>query len=248
MSAGNHPIRMTNEAPGPSNLPRAGRNGSHPFFSIKDGREPWQTKVTDEDGQPILPFLIVDWVEWEGPVIDSAPTLAQQQYLPKENSDLSQAREILKRFADRAFRRPVKATELDGFVKLVESEMQSGEKFDAALKTGLLAVLCAKDFFYLVEGSAEENTNRINDWELASRLSYFLWSTMPDAPLLEAAANGTLHQPEVLRAQVARMLRDPRIVRFTEAFSRQWLQLRRVGMFPPDKKLYPTTTTICRRA
>ena len=240
LPAGNHPIRMLNDAPGPSNLPRAGRNGSHPFFSIKDGREPWQTKLTDEAGQPILPFLIVDWVEWEGPLMDASPTLAQQQYSPKENGDLSEAREILKRFADHAFRRPVKNDELDGFVKLVESELQSGETYGAALKTGLLAILCAKDFFYLVEGSAEVNTNQINDWELASRLSYFLWSTMPDAPLLEAAANGTLHRPEVLRAQVARMLQDPRIVRFTDAFSRQWLQLRRVGMFPPDKKLYPS--------
>jgi mono/diheme cytochrome c family protein len=240
LPAGNHPIRMMNEAPGPSNLPRAGRNGSHPFFSIKDGREPWQTKLTDEAGQPILPFLIVDWVEWEGPMIDSSQTLAQQQYLPKGSRDIFEAREILKRFADRAFRRPARDAELDGFVNLVESEMQSGETYDAALKTGLLAILCSKDFFYLVEGSAEVNTNQINDWELASRLSYFLWSTTPDAPLSEAAATGALHRPEVLRAQVARMLRDPRIVRFTEAFSRQWLQLRRVGMFPPDKKLYPT--------
>ncbi|MDR3403705.1 MAG: DUF1592 domain-containing protein [Chthoniobacter sp.] len=240
LPAGNHPIRMTNEAPGPSNLPRAGRNGSHPFFSIKDGREPWQTKITDEEGQPILPFLIVDWVEWEGPLADATPTIAQQQYQPKGNGDLAEARAILKRFADRAFRRPARDAELDGLVGLVQSEMQSGEKYEDALKTGLLAILCSKDFFYLVEGSAEVNTNQINDWELASRLSYFLWSTMPDAELEAAAANGTLHQPEVLRAQVARMLHDPRIVRFTEAFSRQWLQLRRVGMFPPDKKLYPT--------
>jgi mono/diheme cytochrome c family protein len=240
LPAGNHPIRMTNEAPGPSNLPRAGRNGRHPFFSIKGGREPWQTKLTDEDGQPILPFLIVDWVEWEGPIIDSAPTLAEQQCLPKKDNDPAEAREILKRFATLAFRRPATDAELDGFVKLVEEEMQSGEKYDAALKTGLVAILCSKDFFYLVEGSEQANLNKINDWELASRLSYFLWSTMPDAPLREAAANGTLHQPEVLRAQMARMMRDPRIVRFTEAFSRQWLQLRRVGMFTPDKKLYPT--------
>jgi len=160
--------------------------------------------------------------------------------LPKGNKDLSEAREILKRFADRAFRRPAKDAELDDFVKLVESEMQSGETYDAALKTAFLAVLCAKDFFYLVEGSPDTNTNQINDWELAARLSYFLWSTAPDASLSEAAASGALHRPEVLRAQVARMLCDPRIARFTEAFSRQWLQLRRVGMFPPDKKLYPT--------
>jgi len=240
LPAGNHPIRMTNEAPGPSNLPRAGRNGSHPFFSVKDGREAWQTKLTDEEGQPILPFLIVDWVEWEGPVIDSAATLAQQQYLPKKDHDLAEAREILNRFATLAFRRPAANAELDALTKLMESEVQSGEKYEAALRTGLVAILCSKDFFYLVEGSPDQITTKLTDWELASRLSYFLWSTMPDAPLREAAANGTLHQPEVLRAQVTRMLHDPRIGRFTDAFARQWLQLRRVGMFPPDKKLYPS--------
>jgi mono/diheme cytochrome c family protein len=240
LPAGNHPIRMTNEAPGPSNLPRAGRNGSHPFFSIKDGREPWQTKVTDEEGKPILPFLIVDWVEWEGPMVEATPTVVQAQYLPRQKDDDAEIRTVLKRFADLAFRRPVKEAELNDLMKLVRTEKQSGEPDEAAAKTALLAILCSKDFLYLVEGSEEKVTSTINDWELASRLSYFLWSTMPDATLAQAAEDGTLHQPEVLRAQVERMLHDPRIDRFTEAFSRQWLQLRRVGMFPPDKKLYPT--------
>ena len=240
LPAGNHPLRMTNEAPGPSNLPRAGRNGRDPFFTIKGGRPPWQTKITDEEGRPILPFLIVDWVEYAGPLMEATPTLAQREYLPKDKNDPAQAREIFQRFVDKAFRRPAKPEELDRFVNLVKSEMDSGESFEAALKTGLLAILCADDFFYLVEGSEKENRLLIDDWELASRLSYFLWSTMPDAALREVAANGTLHQPAVLKAQVARMLHDPRIERFTGAFSRQWLQLHRVGMFPPDKKLYPT--------
>jgi mono/diheme cytochrome c family protein len=240
LPAGNHPLRFTNESPGPSNLPRAGRNGNHPFFSIKQGREPWQTKLTDEEGKPILPFLIVDWVEVEGPAIGGYPSIAQREYLPAQSGDLWKARELLSRFAERAFRRPVRPGEIERYAKLVESEMQSGEKFEAAMKTSLLALLCAKDFFYIVEGSPDETTTRVNDWELATRLSYFLWSTMPDAPLLDAARSGTLHKPDVLRAQVVRMLRDPKIARFTDAFPRQWLQLRRVGMFPPDKKLYPT--------
>lgn len=239
LPAGSHPLRMTNEAPGPSNLPRAGRNGSHPFFSIKDGREPWQWKLTDEAGKPILPFLIVDWVEWEGPVTDGWPTVAERQFLPDSKGDLAQARESLARFAERAFRRPVKPAEMDRYLKLVDGEMQSGEKYDAALKTGYLAILCSKDFFYIVEGSPDQDAARVNDWELASRLSYFLWSTMPDEPLMDAARQGTLHEAEVLRAQVRRMMHDPRIARFADAFPRQWLQLRRVGMFPPDKKLYP---------
>ncbi|HYG77659.1 MAG TPA: DUF1592 domain-containing protein [Planctomycetota bacterium] len=248
LTAGKHVIRMTNEAPGPSNLPRAGRNDpKRPFFSIKDGRPPWQTKLTDEAGVPILPFLIVDYVEWEGPVLDSWPTLAQKEF-PIENTEVSKARETITKFAERAFRRPVKPAEIDRFVALLESEMKSGEKMDAALKTALLAIMCAKDFFYIVEGSADTNARKINDWELASRLSYFLWSTMPDAALLEAARAGTLHKPDVLRAQVARMLGDARIARFTESFPHQWLQLRLVGMFPPDKKLYPSYDDYLRKS
>ena len=239
LAAGHHALRMSNEAPGPSNLPRAGRNGSLPFLSIKDGRNPWQTKLTDDAGQPILPFLIVDWMEWEGPFKDSKSTLAQQQYSVPENDVRFKAREILTQFSERAFRRPANAAEVDRFTKLVESEIQSGEQPHAALKTALLAILCSKDFFYIVEGSVEKNASQVNDWELASRLSYFLWSTMPDASLLDAARSSTLHQPEMLRAQVTRMLRDPKIERFTDAFPRQWLQLQGVGMFPPDKKLYP---------
>jgi hypothetical protein len=238
LTAGNHPIRMTNEAPGPSNLPRAGRNGNKPFFSIKDGREPWQTKLTDEEGQPILPFLIVDWVEWEGPLAP-AESEPQRLFAAPANGGLTEAREILERFAVRAFRRPLRAGEVDRFVKLAESEMAAGEKYEAAVRTALVAVLCAKDFFYLVEGSAEQQTARVNDFELASRLSYFLWSTMPDAELYAAAKSGRLHEPETLRAQVKRMLADSKISRFTRSFSRQWLQLAKVGMFPPDKKLYP---------
>ncbi len=240
LPAGHVNIRMANEVPGPSNLPRSGRaDPRSPFFSIKEGRRPWQEKLTDEEGKPILPFLIMDWVEWEGPLGFEGPTYAQREYVPKESGDFAEARQRLAKFAGLAYRRPVQAEELDQLIKLIQSEVASGEKFDAAYKTAMLSVLCAKDFLYLVEGSPETNQVRLNDWELASRLSYFLWSSMPDAPLLEAARAGTLQQPEVLHAQVQRMLRDPKIQRFTTTFPRDWLQLRLVGMFPPDKKLYP---------
>ncbi|MBV8879124.1 MAG: DUF1592 domain-containing protein [Planctomycetaceae bacterium] len=236
LPAGRHMIRISNEAPGPgNNLDRGGRHGSRPFVSIKDGREPWQWKLTDDQGLPIWPFLIVDYVEWEGPIVEPNPTI-QKDY----TGTPEQLREVLGRFATRAFRRPVRAAELDRCAALVESEMKKGENFPGALRTGLLAVLCSKDFFYIVEGDAGRNDPRLNEWELASRLSYFLWSTQPDAPLLDAARDGSLRKPEVLKAQVQRMLKDPRIERFAAGFPRQWLRLAKVGMFPPDKKLYPT--------
>lgn len=236
--AGTHVIRTTNEVPGPSNLGRAGRSGGKPFFSIKDGRFAWQRKLTDEEGQPIEPFLIVDWVEWEGPVLASFPTPAQQRF-DLAIDDAAHRRDAIERFVEQALRRPARQVEVDRLVSLMQSEIGKGEKGAAAFRTAMLAVMCMKDFFYVVEGSQDENSHRINDWELASRLSYFLWSTRPDEALRSAATNGTLHQPDVLRAQVARMLGDAKVRRFTEGFSRQWLQLRSVGMFPPDKKLYP---------
>ena len=230
LPAGRHMIRISNESPGPgNNLDRGGRHGSRPFISIKDGREPWQWKLTDDQGLPLWPVLLVDYVEWEGPLPAPRPAL-----------DATSVRASLSDFASRAFRRPVRPAELDRLVALVESEVKKGEKPESALRTGLLATLCSKDFFYLVEGAPDRDAAKIDDWELASRLSYFLWSTMPDAPLIAAARDGSLGKPEVLRAQVARMLKDPRIERFAEGFPRQWLRLAKVGMFPPDKKLYPT--------
>ena len=238
-TAGTHVLRFSNEIPAPSNLGRLGRSGSKPFFSIKQGRFPWQRKLTDEEGVAIEPFLIVDWVEWEGPLLESWPTPAQHQYALPAGATAAQARDVLVPFVERALRRPSRADEIDRFAGLMEREIAAGESPPAALRTAMLAVLCSKDFIYLVEGSPDENTHRINDWELASRLSYFLWNTMPDDALRSAAQGGTLHQPEVLRSHVQRMLHDPRIERFTDSFARQWLQLRLVGKFPPDKKLYP---------
>jgi mono/diheme cytochrome c family protein len=229
LPAGKHMIRVSNEAPGPANnLDRGGRAHRRPFISLKDGREPWQWKMSDEQGLPLWPFLIIDWVEWEGPIAGTPCELGA-----------GPTREVLDRFVTRAFRRPARPAELDRFAALVDSEIKKGEAPAAALKTGLLAALCAKDFFYLVEGSPERDAGRISEWELASRLSYFLWSTLPDAPLLDAARDGSLKRPEVLRSQVQRMLHDPRIERFAAGFPRQWLRLAKVGMFPPDKKLYP---------
>ncbi|HWB04469.1 MAG TPA: DUF1592 domain-containing protein [Verrucomicrobiales bacterium] len=253
VAAGHHDLRLTCEAPGPSLLPRHGRYDAGRFFTtIREsdvGRQPWQYKLSDENFVPIRPFLIVDFVEVEGPLQSAWPSPQQQQIIPVDmalvngpgpgTQDLAQAREILTRFSTRAFRRPARDAEVERLVKLVESEMKSGEKFEAAVKSALAAVLCAKDFLYLVEGSPAHTNARLNDWELASRLSYFLWSTMPDERLFELAQKNTLHEPDVLRGEVTRMMRDPKAERFTTGFPRQWLQLKKVGMFVPDKKLYP---------
>ena len=239
LPAGHLNIRFSNDTPGPSNLPRSGRAGNHSFLSIKDGRLPWQMKLTDEDGQPLHPFLIVDWIEWTGPLQADGPTYAQREFMPADPAGI---RPALVRFTERAYRRPVRPDEVDRLAKLVASELKNGERLDNAMRAAFQAVLCSKDFLYLVEGADTASASaapKLNDWELASRLSYFLWNTMPDDDLFAAARSGSLRQPAVLRAQVKRMLAHPKSARFAETFPRDWLQLRSVGMFPPDKKLYP---------
>lgn len=240
LPAGNLNLRVTNDVPGPSNLPRSGRSDpSIPFFSIKDGRRPWQIKLTDEQGEPLWPFLIIDWIEWSGPLAGDGPTFAQREYLPDDPNDREQVRASLAKFIERAFRRPATTEDVGRYLQVFDGEIASGEKFLPAYKTALLAILCSKNFIYLVEGKAESSEELLSDWELASRLSYFLWATMPDSELSQLAAEGKLRQRDQLLAQVRRMLDDPRAARFSEQFPRDWLQLQMVGMFPPDKTIYP---------
>lgn len=156
-----------------------------------------------------------------------------------EDGNIAQVRDGLGRLARRAFRRPVTSEELDGYVSIVKAELAAGEKFRDAVKAGMLAILCSKSFLFIAEGDETENRLTLNDWEIATRLSYLLWSTMPDDELSTLAAQGKLRNKSELSRQVTRMLKDSRSTRFADSFATQWLHLRKVGMFPPDKKLYP---------
>ena len=232
-------IEVYNDVPGPSNLPRSGRHGSRPFISLADGRMPWQVKLTDEQGRPRYPFLIMHSISWRGPIITDRERQLREDYQPKTEGDLARPREGLRTLATRAFRRPVTEEELNGFVGIVEAESQAGEKFPSAVKAGMAAILCAKSFIFLTEGDPNAMRHTLNDWEIASRLSYLLWSTMPDAELFALAEAGKLRDKAELSRQVARMLANPRAQRFADSFASQWLRLRKVGMFPPDKMIYP---------
>ncbi len=243
LPAGKHPIRIVNAVAGPNPEARRSRaDPTHTIFTGLQSRVPWQMKFTADDGKPLVPCLLMDYIEWDGPIVESWPTPAHQRIFfggDKATKDPAYARQILARFAERAWRRPAKDAEVDRLVALVEKAQKLGDDFDASIKTGLLAVLCSKSFLYLEEGDATASRPQLTDWELASRLSYFLWSTMPDDHLFDLARAGKLHEPETLRAEVHRMLADPKAEEFADSFPRQWLQLRRVGMFPPDKLLYP---------
>lgn len=232
-------IEVINDVPGPSNTPPSGRHGIKPFVSIAEGRMPWQMKLTDEQGRPRYPFLIIDSISFRGPIVTDEEQRHRDEYLPREAGNMDEVRACLGVFARRAFRRPLREGELDGFLAIVKSELANGEKFYDAVKTGMAAILCSKSFIFLAEGDEDADRLTLNDWEIASRLSYLFWSTMPDDELLTLAEQGKLHEKAELARQVQRMLADPRAARFADSFATQWLNLRKVGMFPPDKKLYP---------
>jgi len=194
-------------------------------------------QMFDDKGNGIFSTVILDWVEWEGPLVTDAEKSLRHGVLPPEDASADVVAEHLQRFAERAWRRAVQPEELKNYLGSYHAAIQDGEKPATAYRIALQGVLTSRHFIYLVEGDPQPR-ERLTDQELASRLSYFLWSSMPDDALFTAAKDGTLKGGN-LKQTVNRMLSDDRINRFIDDFSRQWLQLHRVGMFPPDKKLYP---------
>ncbi|NNB87293.1 DUF1592 domain-containing protein [Corallococcus exiguus] len=149
------------------------------------------------------------------------------------------ARELLKPFARRAWRRPVTPEEVERLVAFVALARQQGDTPEVGVKLALRAVLVSPHFLFRVElDPAPTSTvpHTVSDLELASRLSYFLWSSMPDEALLQAAEGGQLHEPEVLEAQVRRMLADPKARALVDNFAGQWLYTRALDFSQPESR------------
>ena len=195
-------------------------------------------QMFDGKGNGLFSTVILDWVEWEGPLVSGAEKSRRKEVVPPDDATPELVATHLQRFAERAWRRPVKREEIHQYLKSYQEERDAGEKLADAYRVALQGVLTSRHFIYLVEGDPVAR-ERLTDSELASRLSYFLWSSMPDDTLFTAAKGGTL-KGDGLKKEVDRLLADGKASRFIDDFSRQWLQLHRVGMFPPDKKLYPT--------
>ena len=198
------------------------------------------------------PGLAIQWVEIEGPLHESWPPpshrrifgdLAQGPAPTAEDKSrvevvskqpLVDAERILRNFARRAFRRAVTDEELKPFVARVKAKLDAKFSFEQAMRVGLKAVLVSPQFLFL-----QEKPGKLDDFALASRLSYFLWSSMPDEELLTLAEQGKLSQPDVLRAQVERLLKDTKSAAFADNFAGQWLGLRKIDDTSPDPSLYP---------
>lgn len=164
------------------------------------------------------------------------------------------AARIIREFMPRAFRRPVTADEMQPFVDLTLGRLDAGRTFEQAVRTGFTAVLCSPQFLLLNRTEAGDSVagsdadTIVDDYTLASRLSYFLWSTLPDDELLQLAAAGKLRDADVRKAQVERMIHDPRISRFVENFTGQWLDQRDIEFTTPAGKLYPEFDPLLQHA
>ena len=192
--------------------------------------------------EPHLPKLLIQSVQFEGPVFEQWPPETHRKILSESplqyvDND-AYVREVLSSFMTRAFRRPVSNDELKRFADHYESIQSDFPSQIEALRETLALVLIQPEFLYLVEPASNKKRS-VNDWEMASRLSYFLWSTMPDSRLLDLAASGELLKDDVLTSEVERMLSDARASRFIDQFTNQWLQLDRLDSIAVDKKRYP---------
>ena len=158
---------------------------------------------------------------------------------PKEKEKTNEIiDERLNHFLTRAFRRPVDPATLNRYSSHTADLIKSGSTFLDAMKETVSAILASPRFLYLYD-SESKKANKFKDYELATRLSFFLWGSIPDDVLIERAASGNLSNPDVLRAEVERMLLDGRLKRFCDSFPSQWLQLDRIISSVPDPKKYP---------
>ena len=144
------------------------------------------------------------------------------------------AARLLRDFMAAAYRRPVDESEFQRCLAFALEDIEAKACFQDAMRNAYKAALCSPDFLYL-----QENPGKLDPYAVASRLSYFLWRSMPDQTLLELAEKGTLSEKETLLAQMERMLADPKADRFVRDFTGQWLELRNIFETSPDKNLYP---------
>jgi len=199
-----------------------------------------------EDAAKRFNVAAIDFIEIVGPLTGSTEASAdvRRRVIAVEPTDELPAREAARRslaaFSERAFRRPVIDAEVERLMKFYDGASSRGASFDQAMKLALRAVLSSPNF--LMHTEHEEATDehyRLNAFELANRLSYFLWSSMPDEELSAAAADGSLLEPAKLEAQARRMLKDPKSLSLGENFAPQWLALGSLFAVHRDGKLHP---------
>jgi mono/diheme cytochrome c family protein len=199
-----------------------------------------------------LPQIHIHEIEIEGPFFDTWPTASQRAILGDDCEQILDSgsltkeftRELLITLLSKAYRRPARVEDVDRIMQVVDTRQQAGRSPLEAYTDGLKAVLCSPNFLYMEEPTRttklerDRTEPRLSATALASRLSYFLWSSMPDQTLRELAASKTLQQPKVLAAQVNRMLQDEKSDAFIDGFLGSWLNLRDLDSTPPDRNKF----------
>lgn len=184
------------------------------------------------------PRIRVWTMDIEGPDLPEWPPASHQLLFGKEaDAERIDLDQVVRRFASRAFRQPVESDEIGHYIEFIRARIRDGEPHSRAIKQGLAAILTSPRFLYLDEGNDDDDAE-LTPHELASRLSYFLWSTMPDDELRASAASGRLLNPEELTKQVQRLLADERSQAFVEHFTDTWLRINTLGSMPPDPKAF----------
>jgi hypothetical protein len=182
-----------------------------------------------------IPHIRIHEVQVEGPYYPEWPTKTWKSIIEKQTFNPKYTRRIIQNFANRAYRRPVRKEEVNRLMQVVEARVAKGHTPFEAMKDGLKAALCSPSFLYLEEEAQPRKEERISDYSLASRLSYFLWGSTPDEELLNLARRKRLGRTSVLGDQMNRLLGDPRSDRFIKGFLDSWLTMRSLGDAPPDR-------------
>lgn len=190
-----------------------------------------------------MPRLLIKSVEFEGPLYASWPPKSHQQIFiesANRHDPEKYASEVIQSFMTRAYRRPVLESEISLLKQVWATSYKEAGDFQRSIQDALLVVLTSPQFLFLVENSAGPEAEELDEYELAAKLSYFLWDSPPDARLLQSAADGQLHA--TLDAEIERMLTDSRFEQFLRPFVGQWLSLDKFAVVEVDPQRYPRLT------